>query len=412
MTEPIPDQTQALQDAVADLFSVESIMLDAHAAGVVRLYGRFIADTAEAYPIVAERFRALGYTPFFREEGSRPLILAVPGHLPSAKPKVWLQAVLFAATVVSVLAAWVLFNWTGEIQDLPAVLRDAALFAGTLLGILVAHESGHYIVSRRLGIPASLPYFIPMPLSLLGTMGAVIVTRVPPRNRRHLLFLGMAGPLAGLIVAIPALVIGLSLSPVERLAPLGEQGYGYSLEGNSILYGLVKTAVFGRFLPDCDPQTPTTLGEAIRTALSGCPYATGEDVLIGPVAFAAWAGLLVTALNLIPAGTLDGGHVAYALLGKRSYGLTRLVIIGLLGLGMWGAVRGFLQGQMQFFYGTLVWFLWAGLVSSFGRRPAVPLDDVTRLKGWQMALGLLVLLIFVLTFTPLPWLAIAPPAGP
>jgi len=314
--------------------------------------------------------------------------------------------------VVSVLAAWVLFNWTGEMRDLPAVLRDAALFAGTLLGILVAHESGHYIVSRRLGIPASLPYFIPMPLSLLGTMGAVIVTRVPPRNRRHLLFLGMAGPLAGLLVAIPALVIGLSLSPVEPLAPLAAEGYGYSMEGNSILYAAVKTAVFGRFLPDCDPRTPTTLGEALRTALSGCPYATGEDVLIGPVAFAAWAGLLVTALNLIPAGTLDGGHVAYALLGKRSYGLTRLVIIGLVGLGMWGVVRGFLQGQMEFFYGTLVWFLWAGLVSFFGRRPAVPLDDVTRLTGWQVALGLLVLLIFVLTFTPLPWLAIAPPAGP
>lgn len=387
-------------------------MLDEQVPRAVHLYGRFIVDPADAYPLVAERLRALGYTPLFREEAGRQVIRAMPGSLPAGAGRPRTSAILFAATVLSVLASWVLFNWTGEVGDLPAVLGNAVLFATTLLGILVAHEAGHYIVSRRLGIPASLPYFIPMPLSLLGTMGAVIVTRVPPRNRRHLLFLGIAGPLAGLLVAVPALALGLSLSPVEPLAPLAEQGYTYSMEGNSILYAAVKTAVFGRFLPDCDPARAATPGEVVRTALSGCPYASGEDVMLGPVALAAWAGILVTALNLIPAGTLDGGHVAYALLGKRSYGLTRLVILALLGLGMWGVVRGFLQGQMAFFYGTLVWFLWAGLVSFFGRRPAVPLDDVTRLKAGHVALGLLGALLFMLTFTPLPWLGITPPVGP
>jgi len=263
--------------------------------------------------------------------------------------------------------------WENLLSGLP--------FAATLIPILLAHELGHYFVSRRLGVLVTLPYFIPMPLSPLGTMGAFIRMKAPPQNRRKLLLVGVAGPLAGLALAIPALIVGLSLSPV--LTPLTEPGS--ILEGNSVLYALLKTIIFGYFVPNCG-YGAVSLGELLRTALRGCPPGVGVDVILHPVAFAGWAGLMVTGLNLIPAGTLDGGHVAYALLGKQAQHLTWALIVGMLLLGfVWNG-----------------WWLWAALIALIGRRPAVPLDDVTRLERWQVGLAAAVLVIFLLTFAPVP----------
>jgi membrane-associated protease RseP (regulator of RpoE activity) len=254
-------------------------------------------------------------------------------------------------------------------------------FALTLIPILLAHELGHYIVSRRLGVPVTLPYFIPLPISPLGTMGAFIQMKAPPQNRRHLLLVGVAGPLAGLVLAIPVLIIGLLLSQVEPTAnyPIG------MLEGNSLLYALIKTAVFGYFVPNCG-YGAITFGELIRTALRGCPPGVGVDVFLHPMAYAGWAGLLVTGLNLIPAGTLDGGHVAYAVLGRQARHVTMALIVGL-------GLLGFLWNG---------WWLWAVLIAWLGRRPAVPLDDVTRLERWHVILAAVVMAIFILTFSPVP----------
>ncbi len=379
------DVTVLLREAVSDFFVVEAVLLDAERAGLVRLYGRFTDDPAESYPLARERMQPLGYTPLFREEKGRHLILALPGRPPSSRPNLKVAGILLALTVFSTLFAGMQYD-----PDRPFLLNllSGWPFAATLLAILLAHEMGHYLVARRLGIPTTLPYFIPMPMNLLGTMGAFIQMKAPPQNRRHLLAVGLAGPLAGLVVAIPLLILGLSTAHIGP-SPVGQP---YVLEGNSLLYALLKVAVLGRFVPDCSLGTTETFPEIVRTALYGCPYGRGWDVMLGPVAFAAWAGLLVTGLNLIPAGTLDGGHVAYALLGKRAQYLTWGLIVALLLLGfLWNG-----------------WFIWAALIFLLGRRPAVPLDDVTRLKPYQVVVGILMLVLFLLTFTPIPLLFIAP----
>ena len=173
-------------------------------------------------------------------------------------------------------------------------LQAGLAFSVPLMAILTFHEFGHYIAARLHGVPASLPYFIPMPLTPFGTMGAVI-SQQGTTDRTKLIDIGAAGPLAGLVVAIPVLIYGLQQSPVSVIPAQGTQ------EGNSILYLGLKYLIKGAWLP-----------------------AGGKDVMLHPTAFAGWAGLLVTMLNLLPIGQLDGGHVATAYFGNRYARVARL----------------------------------------------------------------------------------------
>jgi membrane-associated protease RseP (regulator of RpoE activity) len=241
-------------------------------------------------------------------------------------------------------------------------------FAATIMGILVTHELSHYLVARRYGSPVSLPYFIPMPASFLGTMGAVIVQRAPMRNRRALFDIGVAGPLGGLIVAIPLLILGLSLSSVGPPPPQEEIIWQ---EGNSLLYLAIKYLMFGKILPS-----------------------NGEDVWLHPVAFAAWAGLLVTMINLIPVGQLDGGHASYALLGRWAW---RLGYVAIAAMMVWGGLLLIGGNEAGGF-----WLTWGFLNLLMNPRHPPPLNDATKLDGRRIALGLLVLAIFILTFMPAP----------
>jgi membrane-associated protease RseP (regulator of RpoE activity) len=260
-------------------------------------------------------------------------------------------------------------------------------FAATLMTILVCHEMGHYLLARRHGIDVSLPYFIPLPPAIsLGTLGAVIKMRSPIRDRNQLVDVGAAGPLAGLVVAIPALVIGLSLSHVGPIEPGGVQ------EGNSILYGLVKLTMFGQWLP------------------SG-----GVDVQLHPMAFAAWVGLLITMINLIPIGQLDGGHVLRAGLGDRHERLSailhRALLLVALAAGGWlyafaradGA--GHLASLGLAIWGVAPWLVWAialAVMRHLGGgeyHPPVagrPLTPGRRRLVWVMGV------VFLLLFAPVP----------
>lgn len=346
---------------LAGVFAIDDVTVGAKGGRTIRVRGRFLRSAQDAYDRLAPQCRARGCTLLLRHEGEDDVLLIVEAVIRPTSNNKWLPIVLAIATVASMLVTYVVLwessepTWANILERLPKGLA----FTMSLLAILVAHELGHYFTARHFGVAVTLPYLIPFPLSPFGTMGAVIRMKDVPPNRRAMLLTGAAGPICGLIVAIPVLIIGLILSEV---APLPVGG-GYVLEGNSLLYGVLKWAVFGRWLP------------------SG-----GDDVLLHPVAFSGWAGLLVTSFNLIPAGQLDGGHIAYALLGRKSNYLTYAILGAILLLGfMW---RG--------------WFMWALLIFAVSRSRVGPLNDVSPLTGAEITIAIVLLVLFLLTFTPLP----------
>jgi membrane-associated protease RseP (regulator of RpoE activity) len=329
-----------------------------------------------------------------------------------AQHRYWLHAVLFLVTCVTTTWAGLLYVGPEAAEflmggeglepggiDVEHWWRGFA-FSGTLLGILLTHEMGHFIAARRHHVDVSLPYFIPLPVGL-GTLGAVIAMREKIRARNALMDVGAAGPLAGLVVAIPLLVIGLVLSDVE-IIPLGEPVFS---EGNSLLYLGLKLAVFGEVLPR-----------------------GGRDVFLHPMAFAAWCGLLVTMINLIPVGQLDGGHVAFAFFGDRYEWASRwfhrlLPVVG-VGVAIWvfwtalhtvtpppeDAPALWLKTPGEALGAALEaaapWFIWPLmllLLRGGGRKgqshPDVGLEPLGR---GRRAVGILVMIIFILILTPVP----------
>jgi membrane-associated protease RseP (regulator of RpoE activity) len=281
------------------------------------------------------------------------------------------------------LACCVTTWWYGELNQ----EGTGIYFAGTLMGILACHEAGHYIASRHHGVEVSLPYFIPLPPQIsLGTLGAVIKMDKPIEDRNKLFDVGASGPIAGLVIAIPLLVIGLHLSELGPPTPDGVQ------EGNSILYALLKLAVYGRWLPG-----------------------DGIDVQLHPMAFAGWVGLLITMINLMPIGQLDGGHVARAVLGARHEKLSErlnivLPIIGLVagGVMFWmakDAGRDNIEALSYAKFGVIPWLTWTLLLALMRRQageyhPPVgetPLDPARRRRALAM------LVVFCLIATPVPF---------
>ncbi|MGH7255851.1 MAG: site-2 protease family protein [Nitrospirales bacterium] len=247
--------------------------------------------------------------------------------------------------------------WEFLIED-PWVLLKGIPFAATLLGILVTHEFGHYLFSRLHRVPASLPLFIPGPPHFIGTFGAIIRMRGPIQDRRALFDIGVSGPIAGFVVAVAALGVGLSLSNIV----LAQNTYGLHL-GEPLLLQAMAWLILGP-LPD------------------------GYDVVLHPIAFAGWFGLFVTSLNLIPIGQLDGGHVAYALWGDRQRTMALSVVPVLLLLG---------------FVGWPGWFIWVGLAGLIGLAHPPVRDQKAVLGRTRIWVGWLAVGIFVVSFAPVPF---------
>lgn len=270
----------------------------------------------------------------------------------------FLHFLLFFITFLTATAAGALQAGLNPLSSFATFIKGLP-FSLTLMFILLSHELGHYFASRHHRVAVTLPYFIPAP-SLIGTFGAFIKIKAPMPNKRVLFDIGIAGPLAGVIVSLPILIYGLVHSRVI-MTPMHSKGL---VLGENLLFKFLAITIWGKL-----PET--------------------AQIVLHPTAFAGWIGLFVTALNLIPVGQLDGGHIAYALLGERYHGwLSRAMIICLVGLG---------------FLGWQGWFIWAGLLIFLGIYHPSPVDPFIPLDRKRNILGIIALLIFIITFTPVPF---------
>jgi membrane-associated protease RseP (regulator of RpoE activity) len=387
-------EANALADEINELIApdmlVESTQIprEQSTSGVVVFRGRLLRPSHEVFPRWLSELNSRGYTPLLRPiPGGDPNFVALrimAGIAPEAHPRQWINGLLFALTVLSTLFVGSMYSPDlGNVTNawelfLPQNLLKGLPFAATLLGILGAHEFGHYFAARYHNVAVTLPYFIPLPLPPFGTMGAFIQLKEPVPDRRRLFDIGVAGPLAGLVLAVPLLFYGLSTSPME--VPVFSEGSW--LEGNSILYFFAKFWIFGKPLPD---------------------LVTGEDVLMNQVTTAAWAGLLVTALNLLPVGQLDGGHTVFALFGEKARYINRITIGVLATLGVAGIpmVQEFLPRLV--WVGWMGWFFWLVLIFAvIGPYHPPALDDVTELDRRRRWIGYAMIAIFILIFMPVP----------
>jgi membrane-associated protease RseP (regulator of RpoE activity) len=359
------DLVSRLRQQVEGLINVHDVQTTDQGEGVVFI-GQLLMNAEAAYSALRERFRGVGYTPVRRREGNTDIVVAHRGVFAAARFNPLINLVLLLATMVTTLLAgatfarvdaysvlfraWNTGNWSAVLPALWAGLP----FAGTLLFILGVHEMGHYVAARLHGVNVTLPYFIPVPFLGLGTFGAFIQMKSPVENRKALFDVGVAGPLAGFVVALPLMVIGLLQSHVVVRTSVG---VGSSL----LLRGLAAIIL---------------------------PHSANQAIALSPMAFAAWFGLLVTAINLLPMGQLDGGHVTYAVLGRfsRPIALVTFAILVVLGLSVWNG-----------------WLIWALFALMTGLQHPQPLNDITPLDWGRRLVGLFTLGLFFLLITPRPF---------
>lgn len=313
----------------------------------------------------------MGFPP---SENPEPEYRLQPPYVPAGPPpgprRPWRHILLFLLTVVSTILvgadhfAGFYVDFGNQPLDLSGtgLILNGLWYSASILAILGAHEFGHYYACRYYGVDASLPYFLPAPLPLTGTLGAFIRIRQVIPSKRELFDIGIAGPIAGFVVAVPVLLLGMSLS---RLTQLPEDTRGFVELGEPLLFRAIAWLFWG---------TPPE----------------GYSINMHPMAFAAWFGLLATALNLFPIGQLDGGHISYAVLGRKSTLVTLGTVVALIGLT----------------FVSMSWLVWTVLtvvmLIAFGPRHPSTVDEDIPLDRGRRLLALFALVMFVLCFTPAP----------
>jgi len=282
----------------------------------------------------------------------------------------WVNVLLFAGTCLSTLlmGTALMAMYTNSLEDLipfltqivrsPSVLLTGLPFSFAIMTILLGHEMGHYLTCRYYGIDATLPYFIPAP-TLVGTMGAFIRIKSPIQHRAALLEVGIAGPIVGFLLAVPTLIVALAKSGYVTPAP------------SSSGIGLGEPLIF----------------KAMEFLMGKTPPA-GMEINLHPIGIAAWFGFFATALNLLPVGQLDGGHVSYALFGRIHKRISQAFLFALIPLGVF-----YWQG----------WLLWTTVLLIIGFRHPVTVDDSIPLSRRHVWLGWIALVMFILCFTPMPF---------
>jgi membrane-associated protease RseP (regulator of RpoE activity) len=319
--------------------------------------GKIYEPLAQNVQAIRNYFEEKGYAAIFEKQGGHHLIrfgLAMEQTTKKSKPII--NIILLVATVFTTLLVGSINRGGNPFVHILDLIKGIP-FSFSIIVILGSHELGHYLMARRQGVDATLPYFLPIPHPLVGTMGAFIRIKSIIPNRNALIKVGVAGPLVGFLVALPVTIVGLKFSTLQAVS--GNKG-GIAL-GSSLLFHFLSKLFF-----------------------SNVP--NGYDVMLHPVAFAGWLGFFVTALNLIPVGQLDGGHIAYAVLGKfqRIIMIVVVAVMVLLGLRWPG------------------WYFWAVLTLLLGLRHPKPQDEITPLGTNEKILALVALIILILTFMPVP----------
>ncbi len=281
-----------------------------------------------------------------------------PSTLPTRRNGLWIHILLFFLTLLTTTTVGAMMDGNDPFSNLRG-FASGFPFSLTILGILGVHEFAHYAAGKKWGIEVTLPYFIPAPFPPIGTFGAVIRMRSSIPNRKALVDVGAAGPIAGFILAVAACVIGLGMSQIVPLQ--GTEKESISL-GESLLFKLLSSLVIG-------------------------PIGENQDVLLHPIAFAGWIGLFVTALNLMPFGQLDGGHVLFALSPKIHdlFRRLRVPLLLFMGLVFWSG-----------------WYVWAVLLIFIGGVHPYPDYMERKLDPVRTAVSLLSLAIFIVCIMPAP----------
>ncbi len=356
-------QSRRITALVIDLFDVGAEYRRGHNY-VISLSSRY--EHARSVKILKDRLKLAGYR-FTLDDSADVVLLTIDPHPRLGVPAI--NIVLFVLTLFTIYIVPVFYRnldtpdlataWRHTLDDLA---RGAgAEFTLALISILFVHEMGHFIASRRRRIITSWPYFIPAP-NIIGTFGAIIKSKSPFWNRRDLIEVGASGPVAGWIVAVFWLAYGLSQSTVVPAQAFGPGEMAFSMDGESILMKVLTLNFIGQAPP-------------------------GYFYQLTEAAFAGWVGLLVTAINLLPIGQLDGGHILYGLTRRRQHILGKIAMGGLVILG----------------FQSSVWWVFAVFGLIFGVNHPPTIDDTRPPSRASMTMAVAAIVIMFLSFTPVPF---------
>lgn len=358
------DSEEFIQDSIDFMEDVFSVYEVTYGDDSIYFYGMPKVEANLIYKHISMHFYNQGYQAFLKYELGEHVIIVQPFKATPKNDRVWVNVVLATVTFFTTMVAGSFLFGFNPFANPFDVIKGLP-FTLAIMFVLGTHEMGHYLTAKRSGMHTSLPYFIPFP-TIIGTMGAVIKHKGPIPNRKALFDVGISGPIVGLVASVIVTVIGLMLPPVMSNVSPDEIAVQIQLP-------LLFEAIAG------------VLGVEVT-----------DTSILHPVAFAGWVGMLVTALNLLPAGQLDGGHILRSMFGTKAAYVSGMLPFMLMSLGLYISL---VMGQSG-----MLWIVWGFFLSLFAAagHPA-PLDDEDRLDKWRMVLGGVMFVVGILCVSLVPF---------